>query len=70
MSVRVDEKVKQTLEAAGIDVPREVRKRLEELAWEVELNRRLNKLDKALEDMPPAPKGFAAGTVREDRASH
>lgn len=70
VSVRVDQKVKRRLEEAGINVSSEVRKHLENLAWQVELKRRLAKLDKALADMPPARIGFSAGSVREDRAGH
>lgn len=70
VSVRVDEKVKRRLEEAGINVPSEVRKHLEDLAWQVELKRRLAKLDKTLADMPPAEQGFSAGSVREDREGH
>lgn len=70
VSVRVDEKVKKRLEDAGINLSLEVRRHLEELAWQVELKRRLVKLDKVLTDMPPAPQGFSARSVREDRESH
>ena len=70
VSVRVDEKVKKLLSDAGIDVPREVKRHLEELAWQVELKRRLGRLEKVLADMPPAPKGSSASSVREDRESH
>ncbi|MDV3292912.1 MAG: hypothetical protein LYZ70_01420 [Nitrososphaerales archaeon] len=70
VSVRVDQKVKKRLEEAGINVPSEVRRHLEELAWQVELKKRMTKLDKVLTDMPPTPKGFAARSVREDREGH
>lgn len=70
VSVRVDQKVKKRLEEAGIDVSSEVRRHLEELAWQVELKKRMAKLDKVLADMPPAPKGFSARSVREDREGH
>jgi len=69
VSVRVDEKVKKRLQEAGIDVPLEVRRHLEDLAWRVELKRRLDRLGKALAGMPPAPRGFSARSVREDRES-
>jgi len=70
VSVRVDEKVKKQLMEAGIDVPSEVRRHLEELAWHVELKKRLASLEKALASMPPARKGFSARSVREDREGH
>jgi hypothetical protein len=68
--VRVDEKVKKRLEEAGINVPLEIRRHLEELAWQAELKRRLARLDKVLAEMPPAPRGFAVKSVKEDRESH
>ncbi|MBI2184861.1 MAG: VapB-type antitoxin [Thaumarchaeota archaeon] len=70
VSVRVDKKVKETLEKAGVDVAKEVRGLLEGLAWKVELNERLEELDKSLSKVPPAPRGFSAESVREDRESH
>lgn len=70
VSVRVDEKVKKRLEEAGINVPLEVRRHLEDLAWQVELKKRLERLHGVLATMPPAPKGFSAKSVREDRESH
>jgi len=70
VSVRVDDKVKRRLEAAGVDVPLEIRHHLEELAWQADLKERLVRLDKVLKDAPPARKGFAAKSVREDRESH
>jgi len=47
-----------------------VRSYLEELAWRVRLKESLEKLDEILREMPPAPPGFAARSVREDRDSH
>jgi polyhydroxyalkanoate synthesis regulator phasin len=70
VSVRVDEKVKRRLEEAGVDVPAEVRKHLEDLAWRVELRQRMAYLREKIKDVPPAPRGFASKSVREDRESH
>ncbi len=70
VSVRVDQKVKKRLEEAGINVSSEVRKHLEELAWQVELKKRLAKLNGIIADMPPAKQGFSAQSVREDREGH
>jgi predicted transcriptional regulator len=70
VSVRVDEKVKKKLKEAGIDVSLEVKRHLEELAWQVELKKRLARLERVLAEMPPAPKGFSVRSVREDRESH
>ena len=68
--MRVDQKLKKRLEEAGVNVPSEVRRHLEDLAWQVELKKRLAKLDKTLADMPPARQGSSAGSVREDREGH
>ncbi len=70
VSVRVDEKVKKRLKEAGINVSLEVKRHLEELAWQVELKKRMARLERVLADMPPAPKGFSVRSVREDRESH
>lgn len=70
VSVRVDERVKRRLKDAGIDVSHEVKRHLEELAWQVELKERIQRLREVLKDMPPAPKGFSARSVREDRESY
>jgi len=70
VSARVDEKVKKRLEEAGVNISSEIRRHLDELAWEIELKKRMTKLDRALADMPPAPMGFSARSVREDREGH
>lgn len=70
VSVRVDKKVKENLEKAGIDVSSEVKRFLQELAWKVEMKERLEKLDKSLSRIPPAQQGFSAKSVREDREGH
>jgi len=70
VSVRVDKRVKERLERSGIEVSKEVKKHLEDLAWQLELNERLKRWEKFLDDMPPSKRGYAARSVREDRASH
>ena len=70
VSVRVDGKVKKRLEDAGVNISFEVRRHLEDLAWQVELKKRITKLDTTLMAMPPAPKGFSVKSVREDREGH
>jgi bifunctional DNA-binding transcriptional regulator/antitoxin component of YhaV-PrlF toxin-antitoxin module len=42
----------------------------QKLAWQAELKDRLVRLDRVLKEVPPARKGFAAKSVREDRESH
>lgn len=67
ISVRVDKRVKEILERAGVNVSKEVKRYLEDLAWKVELRESIKKLSKFLEEIPPAEDGFSAGSVREDR---
>ncbi|MEM3381640.1 MAG: VapB-type antitoxin [Candidatus Bathyarchaeia archaeon] len=66
ISIRVDRKIKELLEKAGVDVSREVKQFLQELAWRVELK----ELDERLSKIPEAPLGFSSESVREDRESH
>ena len=70
VSVRVDKRVKERLERSGIEVSKEVKKHLEDLAWQLELKERLKRWEKFLDDMPPSKRGYAARSVREDRESH
>lgn len=70
ISVRVDKKIKETLVKAGIDMAKEVKQFLQELAWRVEQRERLEKLDQSLGRIPSAAPGFAATSVREDREGH
>ena len=68
--MRVRKGLKKYLEEKGINVSDVVRSYLEELAWRIRLKESLEKLDEVLREMPPAPSGFAARSVREDRDSH
>ena len=70
VSIRIDERVKRTLERAGVNISREVKRYLEELAWRIELREAVNEISKLLEEAPPAEKGFSVRSVREDRESH
>ena len=70
VSVRIDEKVKKILEKAGVNISKEVRKYLEELAWKIELRESVQEFSKVLEKIPPAEEGFSVKSVREDRESH
>ncbi|HDD42743.1 MAG TPA: VapB-type antitoxin [Nitrososphaeria archaeon] len=70
VSIRIDEKVKKTLERAGVNISKEVKKYLEELAWKIELRESIKEFSKILENVPPAEEGFSAKSVREDRESH
>ncbi len=70
VSVRVDERVKRILEEHGVKTSEEVRKYLQQLAWKLELQERLEWWDGFLKGMPETESGFAAKSVREDRESH
>ena len=70
VSIRIDEKVKKTLERAGVNISKEVKKYLEELAWKIELQESIKEFSKILENVPPAEEGFSVKSVREDRESH
>ena len=70
VSVRIDERVKRTLERAGVNISKEVKRYLEELAWRIELREAVEEISKLLEEVPPAEKGFSVRSVREDRESH
>jgi len=70
ISVRVPREVKEILEEGGVDINREVRAFLEELAWKIKLKRHIEKWDRLLAGVEPSPEGFAVGSVREDRESH
>jgi len=70
ISVRVRKGLRKYLEERGINISEAVKSYLEELAWKVRLKESLEKLDELLREMPPAPPGFAARSVREDRDSH
>ena len=70
VSIRIDEKVKKTLERAGVNISKEVKRYLEELAWRIELREAVEEISKLLEEVPPAEEGFSVRSVREDRESH
>ncbi len=48
ISVRVDERIRRILEEAGIDIPREVKRFLEDLAVKVETRRSIDRIDRIL----------------------
>ena len=70
VSIRIDEKIKKTLERAGINISKEVKKYLDELAWKIKLREVVNEISKLLEETPPAEEGFSVRSVREDREAH
>ncbi|MCD6536019.1 MAG: VapB-type antitoxin [Thaumarchaeota archaeon] len=67
VSIRIDKRVREILERAGVNISREVKRYLEELAWKIELKESIEKFSKVLEGVPPAEKGFSVRSVREDR---
>ena len=70
ISIRIDEKIKRTLERAGINISKEIKRYLEELAWKIELKEAVKEISKLLEEMSPAEEGFSVRSVREDREAH
>ena len=70
ISVRVPREVKEILEEGGVDINREVRVFLEELAWKIKLKKQIEKWNRLLADVTPSREGFAVESVREDRESH
>jgi len=70
VSVRIDERIKQILEEAGINIGQEVKRFLSELAWKVEVKKRIERFGKVIDEVPPAEKGFSAKSVREDREDY
>jgi len=69
ISVRVSKEIKEELEKAGVDVAKEVRKLLEELAWKVRVRKQVESWDRILSNIKPSVRGFSAESVREDRES-
>ncbi|MEM1545301.1 MAG: VapB-type antitoxin [Candidatus Methanomethylicia archaeon] len=70
ISVRVDEKVKQVLKEANIDISREVKLFLENLAWRIEVKKRIERLNSILSGIKPAEEGFSTASIREDRENN
>ena len=70
VTTRIKKEIKETLEKAGINIPKIIRQRLEELAWKIQLKEETEKLRTLLEKVKPSEKGFAEKSVREDRESH
>lgn len=58
VSVRVDEKVKKVLEDAGVNISREVKRFLEDLAWNIEVKKRVERLNVILSDVYRLKKAF------------
>ena len=68
VSVRVRKDVKRVLEEAGVNIGEVIRKHLEELAWEITARKRLEELEKIVEErVRPSPPGWSVKSVREDR---
>jgi len=67
VSVRVDKKAKRTLEEAGVDITAAIKKMIEEMAWDIERKKRVERLNRLTAKLAPAERGFATKSVREDR---
>ena len=70
VSTRVKKDIKESLEKAGVDIPKAVREHLEELAWKLQLEEEIKGLRRLLEEVKPSKPGSAVKSVREDRESH
>ena len=70
ISVRIDKRIKKILEEAGVNISEEVKKFLNELAWKIEVKRRIERFNKVIEGIKSAEQGYSADSVREDRESH
>jgi len=70
ISVRVEKDVKEALKKAGINISEKVRRYLEDLAWQTKLDESISELNRLLQDMKPAERGYSSKSVREDRDSN
>ena len=70
ISVRIRREVKERLEEAGINIAKEVREYLENLAWKIRVREKMGEWEEILSRVKPSEEGFSARSVREDRESH
>lgn len=71
ISVRINKKLKDTLEDEGVDLKTEIKEFLAQRVQQTERKKAFERLKKLIkENVKPSPAGFAVKTVREDRASH
>ena len=70
ISVRIRREVKERLEETGINIAKEVREYLENLAWKIRVREKMREWEKILSRVKPSEEGFSARSVREDRQSH
>jgi len=70
ISVRIDKRIRRILEEAGVNISEEVKKFLSELAWRIEVKKRIKRFNEIVESIKPAEKGYSAKSVREDRESN
>lgn len=70
ISVRIRKEIKEELQRAGVDISKEVRKFLEDLARRKRLERELEEVKRILSRVKPSPRGFSRNVIREERRSH
>ncbi|MBS7658610.1 MAG: VapB-type antitoxin [Candidatus Bathyarchaeia archaeon] len=70
VSVRIKKEIKEELEKAGINISKEIKKTLEDLAWQVKIKKQIEKWNAILAKIKPSEEGFSVRSVREDRESH
>ena len=67
ISVRVKKEIKEELEKAGINIAKEIKEFLENLAWQVRAKKEIEKINRILKEVKPSSVGFAQASVRKDR---
>jgi ribosome biogenesis protein Tsr3 len=71
VSTRISKKDRDTLKRAGIDIAKESRKHLEQVAADIRRRQSIERLNKTIDKlMPAAARGYAARSVREDRENN
>jgi hypothetical protein len=69
ISFRIPGKLKKKMDSLRgvVDWSEEVRRFIEKRVREIEQERVVGELEKLIQELPPAPKGYAARLVKEDR---
>jgi Arc/MetJ-type ribon-helix-helix transcriptional regulator len=71
ISVRIPRELKKKMDSLRgvVNWREEIRRFIERRVREIEQERVIGELEKLIQELPPAPKGYAARLVREDRDS-
>lgn len=69
--VRLRAEVREELGSAGIDISKESRRHLDDLAWAIRSKKSLGEMSEIIaKRVKPSKKGFASSQVRRDRDGH